>query len=241
MQHVAVNGNNRQPMFLCDGDRISCLSLLASTARRYRWTVYAYCLMDTHWHALIRTADRNLALGMQRLNSSYSRTFNAFHQRSGHSIRHRYMSVPVEDNNHLLELTRYIPLNPVRGGLVSHPEDWRWSSHRAELGLEPVPAWLETGWLTDLHGSRRALRRFVPKAWRSRAPHGRPAPTRLLPLHDRRQERLLGARLWREVDLVPIAHRHRVTVHRARHTGALQHRRLVGRRDLDVAITPQAR
>jgi putative transposase len=161
MQHVAVNGNNRQPMFLCDGDRINCLSLLASTARRYRWTVYAYCLMDTHWHALIRTADRNLALGMQRLNSSYSRTFNDFHQRSGHSIRHRYMSVPVEDNNHLLELTRYIPLNPVRGGLVSHPEDWRWSSHRAELGLEPVPAWLETGWLTDLHGSGRALRRFV--------------------------------------------------------------------------------
>jgi putative transposase len=161
VQHIAVNGNNRQPMFADDGDRRLCVALLAQTAVRYQWELRSYCLMDTHWHAVVRTPLGNLPAGMQRMNTAYSRMFNHRHQRSGHSIRHRYMSVPVEDGQHLMELSRYIPLNPVRGGLVSHPEDWRWSSHRAELGLEPVPAWLETGWLTDLHGSLRALRRFV--------------------------------------------------------------------------------
>src|SRR5947208_688330 len=146
--------------------------------------------MDTHWHAIIGTPLGNLPAGMQRMNTAYSRMFNNRHQRSGHSIRHRYMSVPVEDNNHLLELSRYIPLNPVRAGLASHPEDWRWSSHRAELGLVPSPAWLESGWLTDLHARGGRFPASSRKAWRSRAPSGRPAPTRLLPLLDRRQARL---------------------------------------------------
>jgi putative transposase len=161
VQHVAVNGNNRQPMFVDDSDRRLCIALLAQTAVRYRWELRSYCLMDTHWHAVICTPLGNLPAGMQRMNTAYSRMFNNRHQRSGHSIRHRYMSVPIEDGRHLMELSRYIPLNPVRAGLASHPEDWRWSSHRAELGLAPAPAWLQSGWLTDLHGSRKALRRFV--------------------------------------------------------------------------------
>ena len=116
VQHIAVNGNNRQPMFADDGDRRLCIALLAQTAVRYQWELRSYCLMDTHWHAVVRTPLGNLPGGMQRMNTAYSRMFNHRHQRSGHSIRHRYMSVPVEDNGHLLELTRYIPLNPVRGG-----------------------------------------------------------------------------------------------------------------------------
>jgi putative transposase len=174
VQHVAVNGNNRQPMFLSDADRVICLSLLGSTARRYGWQVLAYCLMDTHWHALLRTTKATLSLGMQRLNSCYSRTFNTVHDRSGHSIRHRYMSVPVEDGAHLMELTRYIPLNPVRAGLASHPEHWRWSSHRAQLGIDPTPAWLETQWLSDLHGSPEGMRRFVAEGMEEPGTHWAP-------------------------------------------------------------------
>jgi REP element-mobilizing transposase RayT len=161
IQHVAVNANNREALFRDDDDRRLCLALLASTAIRYGWDVWAYCLMDTHWHALIRTPEPTLSSGMQRMNSLYSRVFNSRHGRSGHSIRHRFMSVPVVDQGHLTELTRYLPLNPVRGGLVSHPDHWHWSSYRAEIGLAARPIWLRTDWATRLHGSLDGLRRYV--------------------------------------------------------------------------------
>ena len=161
IQHVAVNANNRQPLFVDDNDRRLCLALLASTAVRYGWDAWAYCLMDTHWHALLRTPTTTLGAGMQRLNSLYSRIFNRRHGRSGHSIRHRYMSVPVIDHGHLTELSRYLPLNPVRAGLVSHPEHWQWSSYRAELGIAARPSWIRSDWASQLHGSSEALQRYV--------------------------------------------------------------------------------
>jgi putative transposase len=161
LHHIAVNGNNRRSMFVTDDDRRILLSILRVTSQRYGWDVKSYCLMDTHWHALLRTPEPNLAAGMQRMNTVYSRGFNLRHGRTGHSIRHRYMSVLVEDERHLIELTRYIPLNPVRGGLASHPEDWPWSNYRAELGFSPRPAWLDTHWAMRAHGSVAALRRFV--------------------------------------------------------------------------------
>jgi putative transposase len=161
LHHIAVNGNNRQPMFVSDDDRSLCIGLLSTSAVKYGWDVKSYCLMDTHWHALIRTPEPNISAGMRRLNTAFSRHFNIRHGRSGHSIRHRFMSVIIENETHLFELTRYIPLNPVRGGLVTHPEDWRWSSYRAEIGLAPRPGWIDTAWALRLHGSVDALRRFV--------------------------------------------------------------------------------
>jgi hypothetical protein len=71
------------------------------------------------------------------------------------------MSVAVEDEAHLFELTRYLPLNPVRGGVIRHPEAWIWSSYRSELGVVPAPTWLHARWSVELHGSPGHLRRFV--------------------------------------------------------------------------------
>jgi REP element-mobilizing transposase RayT len=156
-----VNGNNRQAMFLDDDDRRHCLSLLGESVYRYGWKVWAYCLMDTHWHMVVRTPDKNLSQGMRRLNSCYSSGFNARHARSGHSIRHKFMSVPVETRGHLRELTRYLPLNPVRAGLAVIPEAWRWSSYRCELGITTPPPWLDEGWSRTLHGSVERLRAYV--------------------------------------------------------------------------------
>lgn len=161
IQHVAVNGNNRQPMFIDAADRYLCLTLLGETAERYGWDVLSYCLMDTHWHGVVWTPERNLSAGMQRMNTCYSQGFNRRHGRSGHSIRHRFMSVAVEDEAHLFELTRYLPLNPVRGGLIRHPEAWIWSSYRSELGVVSAPIWLHARWSVELHGSPGHLRRFV--------------------------------------------------------------------------------
>jgi len=171
IQHIAVNANNREMLFRDDDDRRLCLALIASTSVRYGWDAWAYCLMDTHWHAVIHTPEPTLSAGMQRLNTLYSRMFNRRHGRSGHSIRHRFMSVSVEDGDHLTELTRYLPLNPVRAGLVSHPEHWHWSSYRAEIDLVARPLWLRTDWATRLHGSVDALRRYVDAGIELAVPH----------------------------------------------------------------------
>jgi putative transposase len=161
IHHVAVNGNNRQPMFVDDEDRRQCLALLGESVERYGWRVWSYCLMDTHWHMVLRTPEKNLSNGMRRLNSCYALGFNRRHGRSGHSIRHRFMSVLVETEPHYLELTRYLPLNPVRAGLAVIPEIWRWSSYRSELGITAAPPWLEEGWARTVHGSAERLRAYV--------------------------------------------------------------------------------
>jgi REP element-mobilizing transposase RayT len=160
IQHVAVNGNNHQSLFIDAIDRMNVIGLLRGTAERYRWQVLSYCLMDTHWHMLVRTPC-TLSRGMQRLNTCYSQSFNRRHGRSGHSIRHKFMSVPVQTDAHLRELTRYLPLNPVRAGLASHPEDWPWSSYRAEIGLEDAPSWMDASWGARLHGSVDRFRAYV--------------------------------------------------------------------------------
>ncbi|HEX2587507.1 MAG TPA: transposase [Gaiellales bacterium] len=168
IQHVAVNGNNHQVMFLHDRDRWELLGLLRTTAERYGWHVLAYCLMDTHWHLLVRTP-KTLSVGMQRLNSVYSRSFNLRHGRSGHSIRHRFMSVPVETEAHLRELSRYIPLNPVRAGLASHPLDWPWSSYHEQLAPDDSPDWMDAGWSARIHGGVDHFRAYVDAGLLDRA------------------------------------------------------------------------
>ena len=163
IHHVATNGNNRQVMFANAGDRRLCIALLGETAIKYEWEVFAYTLMDTHWHAVIRTPHANLSAGMQRLNTAYSRMFNARHGRTGHSIRNRFMSVLVETDDHYRELTRYLPLNPVRAGLASHPEDWPWTSYRVEIGTDAEPIWLNASWSLRAHGTIDRLRSWVAK------------------------------------------------------------------------------
>ena len=93
--------------------------------------------MDNHLHALVMTPQPNLAVGMQRLNGCYAQRFNARHARSGHLWQGRYHSELVTRDAHLLEAIRYIALNPLRAGLCDRPEMWRWSAHRALVGLEP--------------------------------------------------------------------------------------------------------
>ena len=160
IQHVAVNGNNRQDMFLDEHDRFALLALLRHNAERYGWRVRSYCLMNTHWHLLVRTP-QTLSVGMQRLNSQYSRGFNDRHGRSGHSIRHRFVSVPVETEAHLRELSRYIPLNPIRAGLASHPLDWPWSSYHEQVNPDDAPDWMDAGWSARLHGGVDSFRDYV--------------------------------------------------------------------------------
>jgi REP element-mobilizing transposase RayT len=166
LYHLTSRGNERQTVFRDDTDRQRFLALLTREVRQLRWHLHAYCLMDNHYHLLVETPEPNLARGMRRLNSAYSQCFNRRHDRVGHLLQGRYHSVVVQKESYLLELSRYIVLNPVRAGLVAKAHDWPWSSYRATAGLAAAPGFLEVDWLLeqfhqDLDRARDAYRRFV--------------------------------------------------------------------------------
>ncbi|HJP54023.1 MAG: transposase [Rhodospirillales bacterium] len=181
--HLTARGNAREDIFLDDGDRRLFLDLLAETIARFRWLCHAYCLMGNHYHLLIETPEANLSRGMRHLNGVYTQRFNRTHGRVGHVFQGRYKAILVERDAHLLELCRYLVLNPVRAGMVRSARNWRWSSHRAMAGQVAAPEWLATDWLLARFGrraapARAAYRRFVidgrgePLGWDGR--RGRP-------------------------------------------------------------------
>jgi len=117
LYHLTARGNAQQAIFLDAMDREAFLTILAGEIDQHRWRCYAYCLMDNHYHLLIETPEANLVHGMRRLNSRYAQRFNRRHRRVGHLFQGRYKSIVVDRERHLLELTRYIVLNPVRAGI----------------------------------------------------------------------------------------------------------------------------
>src|SRR3990172_3863435 len=152
--HVSARGNERAPIYRDDGDRRRFLELVAHVRERYRWRILAYCLMTNHYHLLVQTPEPNLARGMRQLNGVYAQSFNRRHGRVGHLLQGRYGARLVQADEHLLAAARYIVLNPVRAGLCGNPIEWRWSSHRATLGLDP-PWFLDTAALLSYYAPTR--------------------------------------------------------------------------------------
>jgi putative transposase len=164
--HVTSRGNARQDIFLVDSDREMFLHLLGDTVERFGWVCHAYCLMTNHYHLLLETPEANLSRGMRHLNGVYTQAFNRRHMRSGHVLQGRFKAILVEKETHLLELARYVVLNPVRARAVRTVRDWPWSSYRATAGMVEAPGFLTTGWiLAQFHRTpRRAIelyREFV--------------------------------------------------------------------------------
>ncbi|HQU16714.1 MAG: hypothetical protein B7Z66_11550 [Chromatiales bacterium 21-64-14] len=173
--HLTARGDRRADIFLDDLDRQAFLQLLAKEIGQQGWRLYAYCLMSNHYHLLVETPEANLTAGMRRLNGVYTQTFNRRHDRVGHVLQGRYKSILVDKEAYLLELARYIVLNPVRAGMVTRAGDWPWSSYSATAGKIPVSAWLEADLIAksfadDPTAARQAYRRFV------RAGISRPSP-----------------------------------------------------------------
>ena len=164
--HVTTRGVAQQEIFFEDEDREAFLELLRQVHERYGLRFHGYCLMTNHYHLETETTEPNLSRAMQWLNQKYAGYVNGRYDRVGHLFQGRFKSVLAEAESYLHLLTRYIHLNPVRAGLVSHPGDYRWSSYRVYLGLCPKPAWLEVErTLCRFPGTRgeqrRAHRRFV--------------------------------------------------------------------------------
>ncbi|MGH8320434.1 MAG: REP-associated tyrosine transposase [Gammaproteobacteria bacterium] len=173
--HVTARGNARQRIYADATDFRVFLALLGKLAERYHWLCHGYCLMSNHYHLLLETPEGNLAAGMRQLNGIYTQAFNRRHRKVGHVLQGRYHAILVEKDRYLLELARYIVLNPVRAGMVKGASAYPWSSYRATAGTGSGPAWLHTDWLlSQFHSQRghaqRRYREFV------RAGHGVAGP-----------------------------------------------------------------
>ncbi len=163
LYHVTSRGNARSNIYLDDNDRELFLDTLADVIQRFNWICHAYCLMDNHYHLVIETPEPNLSQGMRQLNGVYTQRFNRRHHRVGHVFQGRYKAILVERDAYLLELLRYVVLNPVRAGMVKNAEAWVWSSYRATSGKTPSPAWLNTRWVLAQFGKQRnrCISRYV--------------------------------------------------------------------------------
>ena len=145
--HVTSRGNEKKAVFKSDQDRTNFLNTLQHVNKRYNWICHAYCLMDNHYHLLIETPDGNLSIGMRQLNGVYTQLFNKLHGRTGHLFQGRYKAILIQKDSHLLEVCRYVVLNPVRANMVEAPGAWKWSSYRAIVGMEAVHPCLTKDWV----------------------------------------------------------------------------------------------
>jgi putative transposase len=166
LYHVTARGNRRQSVFRDDGDRRVFLALVDEVVRRLAWRVHGYCLMQNHYHLVVETPGADLSAGMQRLNGRFAQWFNDRHELDGHLFQGRFHSVLIESDWHLVELSRYLALNPVRAGLCPSPRGWRWSSYRGVLGLDPPATFLDVRRVLnhfgrDLTRARDAFHNFV--------------------------------------------------------------------------------
>jgi REP element-mobilizing transposase RayT len=166
LYHVATRGNRRQRIFFERRDGEVFLSTLGDVIAVHRWRCHSYCLMPNHYHLLVETPDPDIALGMHRLNSRFAHWFNARHEVTGHLFERRYRSVVVETDEYLLELVRYIALNPVRALLCDRAEMWEWSSYGALAGVREPDHLLSTRRIMDAFANtpelaQTRLRTFV--------------------------------------------------------------------------------
>ena len=114
LYHITSRGDRRENIYEDDIDRKKFLTVFASVITQFNWHCYAYCLMDNHYHLLVQTADSNLSKGMRQLNGVYTQAYNRRHNKTGHLFQGRYKAILVDEDSYLLELSRYIVLNPVK-------------------------------------------------------------------------------------------------------------------------------
>ena len=156
LYHVTSRGDGREDIYLSDTARLAWLEIFTQVCQRFNWICHAWCQMDNHYHLLIETPEANLSQGMRQLNGVYTQYFNRSNGRVGHVYQGRYKAILVEHDSYLLELARYVVLNPLRANRVKRLDQWPWSSYLATCGQVDVPAWLNTDGLLSQFGKRRA-------------------------------------------------------------------------------------
>ncbi len=165
LHHVMARGIEGSKIFRNQADRKSFLGRVAELCEEEAWLIYAWALMPNHFHLLVRTGRQPLSSSMRKLLTGYVVNFNRKYDRKGHLFQNRYKSVICEDDPYLLELTRYIHLNPLRGGLVPDIQalnSFAWSGHSALVGRIERP-WQSVDEVLAYFGSRKgdAIRHYL--------------------------------------------------------------------------------
>jgi REP element-mobilizing transposase RayT len=142
--HVTSRGDRQERIFCDDGDRELFLRIVDLAMARLDAEVFAFCLMGNHFHLVVRTRQPNLSRLMRHINGGYTQGYNRRHAVKGHLFQRRFHAVLVDSDAYLVEVCRYVELNPVRAGLVGDPAQWTWSSYRAHVGLQAGYPWLAT-------------------------------------------------------------------------------------------------
>jgi putative transposase len=150
--HVILRGNAGQPIFFDERDRYRLYLIIQYVVEKFDCRVHGYCCMTNHLHLIVQTGDVSLSRIMQNLSLRYTKWINYTQSRTGHVFQGRYKALLLDADTYLLELVRYIHLNPVRAGMTASPDDYQWSGHRAYLGKEALP-WLTTDWVLSMFSS----------------------------------------------------------------------------------------
>lgn len=164
--HILSRGNKGDYIFSEDRDKEYFLEILKKGVEKYNIQLYTYCLMGNHYHLLLSIPDGRLTRFMHFIGSSYGSYLRRDRGWIGHVFAGRYKSLCIEKEGYLLELSRYIHLNPVRANIVKLPDDYQWSSYRYYIGQWKSPEWLNIAWLLDEYGktfnaSQKKYKEFV--------------------------------------------------------------------------------
>ena len=131
--HITSRGDNRKKIYISNYDFEKFLEYLVIAKEKFKFYVYAYCLMSNHYHLFIETPQANLSRIMQYINTAYTSYYNKKRNKTGHLFQGRYKSLVVDGESYFLELTRYIHLNPVKAKIVSLPQEYKWSSFKGYM------------------------------------------------------------------------------------------------------------
>jgi len=156
--HVILRGNAGDPVFFDNRDRYRFYLILQYVVEKFRCRIHGFCLMTNHIHLITQTADIPLSRIMQNLSLRYTKWINYTQNRTGHLFQGRYKAILLDADAYLLELVRYVHLNPVRARAAVSVDGWPWSGHRAYAGGETIP-WLCTEWVLGIFGADMAKAR----------------------------------------------------------------------------------
>jgi putative transposase len=144
-----LRGNAGDPIFFVDSDRYRLYLILQYAVEKFGCRIHAICLMTNHLHLVMQVGEMPLSRAMQNVSLRYTKWINSTQERTGHVFQGRYKALLIDADSYLLELVRYVHLNPVRAGFVASVDDWPWTGHHAYLGKETLP-WLTTEWVLSL-------------------------------------------------------------------------------------------
>lgn len=156
--HAMNRGRNQDALFIDNTDYSTFIDLLQEAGAMWKIKIAAYCLMTNHYHLLVQTPQANLDRCMRHINGIYTQRFNRRYKMDGQLFRGRYKAILVDADNYLLELVRYIHLNPVRAGIVRRPEEYLWSSHRGYLTESDKWKWLQKEFVFGMLNENKAGR-----------------------------------------------------------------------------------